>query len=62
MFVQIADPPVDGLVSLSELGHAKIVEDRHVRLRKRTISLGDIVAVRITRVDPVRGLIDLSLL
>jgi hypothetical protein len=60
--VKIAHPPRDGLVSLSELGYTRIVEDRFVRLRKWIMSIGDLIALRITRVDPVRGLVDLSLL
>lgn len=61
MFVQIADPPTDGLVSAAELGRAKIVQDRSVKMRRRTITIGDVVQVRVTRVDSVRGLIDMSL-
>ncbi|MEN6472950.1 MAG: VacB/RNase II family 3'-5' exoribonuclease [Syntrophaceae bacterium] len=62
VFVQIADPPTDGLVGAAELGpQAKIVQDRYVRMRKKTISIGEIIRVRVIRVDPVRGLIDFSL-
>lgn len=62
IFVQIADPPTDGLVGASELGpQTKIVEGRYVRIRKKTIPLGEIVRVRVIRVDPIRGLIDLAL-
>ncbi|HQP31192.1 MAG TPA: VacB/RNase II family 3'-5' exoribonuclease [Deltaproteobacteria bacterium] len=62
VFVQIADPPTDGLIGAAELGpRAKIVEGRYVRMRKKTIALGEIVRVRVIRVDPIRGLIDLAL-
>jgi ribonuclease R len=62
MFVEIFDPPFDGLVSLSDVKGAQIEEGRSVRLRRRTISIGDIVNVRVVRVDPVRGHVDFSLL
>jgi len=62
VFVQIADPPTDGLIGAAALGpQSKIVPDRYARMRKKTISIGEIVRVRVIRVDPIRGLIDLAL-
>jgi ribonuclease R len=61
MFVEIFDPPFDGLVSLSDAKNARIEEGRSVRLGKRTISIGDIINVRVSRVDPIKGHVDFVL-
>jgi ribonuclease R len=62
MFVEIFDPPFDGLVSLSDVKGVRIEENRSVSLRRRTISIGDIIEVRVVRVDPLKGHVDFSLL
>lgn len=62
MFVEIFDPPFDGLVTLSDMKNARIEEGRSVKLRQRTISIGDIIRVRVARVDPFKGHVDFSLL
>jgi ribonuclease R len=62
MFVEIFDPPFDGLVSLSDAKSARIEEGRSVKLGKRTISIGDIITVRVARVDPIKGHVDFTLL
>lgn len=62
MFVEIFDPPFDGLVSLSDMKGVRIEEGRSVKFRRRSISIGDIIAVRVSRVDPVKGHVDFSLL
>ncbi len=61
MFVEIFDPPFDGLVSLSDMRNVRVEEGRNVKLGKRTISIGDIIQVRVVRVDPVKGHVDFSL-
>jgi ribonuclease R len=61
MFVEIFDPPFDGLVVLSDMKSVRVEEGRFVRMRKRTISIGDIIRVRVSRVDPVRGHVDFVL-
>lgn len=61
MFVEIFEPPVDGLVSASDMGRARIAPGRHIRMKNRVISMGDVVDVRLVRVDKVRGLLDLEL-
>ncbi|HNY67005.1 MAG TPA: VacB/RNase II family 3'-5' exoribonuclease [Deltaproteobacteria bacterium] len=61
MFVEIFDPPFDGLVSLSDVKSARIEEGRAVKFRRRTISIGDIVNVRVSRVDPLKGHVDFML-
>ncbi len=62
IFVEIFDPPFDGMVTLADMGKARIEEDRAVRLKKRTVSIGDIIRVRVARVDSVKGHVDFSLL
>mgnify|MGYP003753520871 CR=1 FL=1 len=62
MFVEIFDPPFDGLVALSDVKNARVEEGKFVKLRKRTISIGDIVNVRVARVDPLKGHVDFTLL
>lgn len=61
MFVEIFDPPFDGLVMLSDMHNARIEEGRSVKLKHRTISIGDIISVRVARVDPVKGHVDFTL-
>jgi ribonuclease R len=62
MFVEIFDPPFDGLVTPSDMGRARIEEGRAVRLKNRTISIGDIIKVKVARVDALKGHVDFSLL
>lgn len=62
MFVEIFDPPFDGLVSLSDVKDARIEEGRSVSFRRRTISIGDIIKVRVSRVDAVKGHVDFTIL
>ncbi|MFY9397788.1 MAG: VacB/RNase II family 3'-5' exoribonuclease [Desulfomonilia bacterium] len=62
IFVEIFDPPFDGLVSLDDLGRARIEEDREVRLRDRVITIGDIIEVRVARADVLKGHVDFTLL
>lgn len=61
IFVEIFDPPFDGLVTLSDMGKARIEEGRAVRLKKRTITIGDIIEVKVARVDVLKGHVDFSL-
>ncbi|RMH61824.1 MAG: ribonuclease R [Zetaproteobacteria bacterium] len=65
LFVELADTLAEGSLALDTLGERFILdEDRH-RLRARSgaldIGLGDAVEVCIDAVDPVRGLISVSL-
>ena len=60
-FVEIADPPVDGLVRAADIPSAKILEGREVRMRKQVISMGDKVDVLIASVDETKGYIDMKL-
>ena len=62
IFVEIFDPPFDGLVTLSDMGRAQIEEGRAVKLKKRTISIGDIIKVKVARVDALKGHVDFSIL
>ncbi len=61
MFVEIFEPPVDGLVGLSDMGSARITEGRSIKMRKRVISIGDTVRVRLVRVDHIKGYLDFNL-
>jgi ribonuclease R len=61
MFVEIFDPPIDGLVSSDEMDNARIRKGKKIKIKKRTISMGDTVKVRLVRVDPVRGHLDFTL-
>ncbi len=61
LFVRIPDPPVDGLIPMDELNPSKITEGKSVKIKKRTLKLGDQVDVLVARVDLERGQIDLSL-
>jgi len=61
MFVEITAPPVDGLVPAQDLGNARIIEGRYVKMKKRTITIGDVVRVQVAKVDQKRGFIDLAL-
>ena len=61
LFVELLDPPCDGLIPLSDLARARVTLNRSIQLKKRTICIGDIIQVRVTRVDLTQGLIDLSL-
>jgi ribonuclease R len=60
-FVEIADPPVDGLVRAADIPGARISEGREVRIRKLVISMGDKVNVLIAAVDETKGWIDMRL-
>jgi ribonuclease R len=60
-FVEIADPPVDGLVRAADIPGARISEGREVRIRKLAISMGDRVNVLIAAVDESKGYIDMRL-
>ena len=60
-FVEIADPPVDGLVRAADIPGARISEGREVRIRKLVISMGDKVDVLIAAVDETKGWIDMRL-
>jgi ribonuclease R len=61
MFVEIVNPPVDGLVSLEDLGYARIIENKCIEIKKHHIALGDMVQVKIKSVDVQKGFIDLIL-
>ncbi len=60
-FVEIADPPVDGLVRAADIPGARISEGREVRIKKLHISMGDKVDVLIAGVDETKGFIDMKL-
>jgi len=65
LFVELADTLAEGSLALDQLaGEFTLDEDRH-RLHARSgawnIGLGDTIEVRIDAVDPVRGLISVSL-
>lgn len=62
IFVEIFDPPFDGLVTLSDMGGARIEEGRAVKFKKRTITIGDIIKVKVARVDALKGHVDFFLL
>ncbi|OPZ58666.1 MAG: Ribonuclease R [Deltaproteobacteria bacterium ADurb.Bin510] len=63
VFINLVDPPCDGLVPIDTLGpKVKIDEGRELKYGKQTIRLGDAVRVQLTRVDRERGLIDLALI
>lgn len=61
MFVEIFDPPIDGLVSFSDMKDVRIEEGRSVKFRNRTISIGDVIQVRVSRVDVIKGHVDFAL-
>ena len=61
IFVDILDPPVEGLIPETEIAGAKILADRSVKIKRRTIKIGDIVNVQVAGVDRQQGYIDLSL-
>lgn len=61
IFVDILDPPVEGLIPETEIAGAKILADRSVKIKRRTIKIGDIVNVLVAGVDRQQGYIDLSL-
>jgi ribonuclease R len=60
-FVEIADPPVDGLVRAADIPGARISEGSEVRIKKLVISMGDKVNVLIAAVDETKGWIDMRL-
>jgi ribonuclease R len=60
-FVEISDPPVDGLVRAADIPGARISEGREVRIKKLLISMGDKVEVLIAGVDETKGYIDMRL-
>ncbi|HEY9161746.1 MAG TPA: VacB/RNase II family 3'-5' exoribonuclease [Desulfomonilia bacterium] len=60
-FVEISDPPVDGLVRAADIPGARISEGRKVRMGRHVISMGDKVDVLIASVDETRGYIDMKL-
>lgn len=63
LFVNLDEPPCDGLVPIDSLGpRVKLNEGRDVKYGKKTIKLGDAVKVQLARVDRERGLIDLALI
>jgi ribonuclease R len=62
IFVEIFDPPFDGLVSLGDMGRARIEEGRAVKLKNRVITIGDVIGVRVARVDILKGHVDFTLL
>ena len=62
IFVEIFDPPFDGLVTLSDMPRARIEEGRAVKLKSRTITIGDTIRVKVARVDVIKGHVDFFLL
>ncbi|MBN2298440.1 MAG: VacB/RNase II family 3'-5' exoribonuclease [Deltaproteobacteria bacterium] len=64
IFVEIFDPPVDGLIVAHD--QKKAAKDRKKKTKTLqalpgTVSLGDIVRVRLARVDPIKGHLDFTL-
>lgn len=59
MFVEILDPPVDGLIVAQE--QKKAPRTRGKRKKTVSLSLGERVRVRLVRVDPIKGHLDFTL-
>jgi len=63
IFVEILDPPVDGLIVSHDQGKARTNRKRKTKNKNLPgkVSLGDMVRVRLVRVDPIKGHIDFAL-
>ena len=61
MFVEIFEPPIDGLVSASQMNGSRVRRGKRIKSKKSAITLGDKVKVKLIRVDPARGHLDFSL-
>lgn len=61
MFVEIIEPPIDGLVSADDMAGSRIRKGKSIKMRKAVISMADTVQVKLVRVDPIRGHLDFTL-
>ncbi len=61
IFVDILDPPVEGLIPEAEIAGARISVDRSVKLKERSLKIGDLIDILVAGVDSRQGYIDLSL-
>jgi exoribonuclease R len=57
-FIEVIDPPVDGLVRTQDVSESPARKGRPKKSRKRTI--GEVVPVKLIRVDRSRGLLEFS--
>jgi len=62
IFVGLLNIPVEGLIPIAELGNARIVQGKSVRTKKRIVTIGGNIDVRVAGVDEQNGFIDLSLI
>ncbi|MGC9325725.1 MAG: RNB domain-containing ribonuclease, partial [Desulfomonilia bacterium] len=61
MFVEVTDPPVDGLIPAAPKTHGRSWRGRKQRPNIHPPRIGDVVTVRLTRVDRLKGLLDFTL-
>lgn len=61
MFVEIFEPPIDGLVSAAWMNGSRARRGKRITLKKHAVALGDKVKVKLIRVDTARGHLDFSL-
>ena len=61
MFVEIFEPPIDGLVSAAQMKGPGIRRGKKIKMKKNAIVLGDKVQVKLIRVDVARGHLDFAL-
>lgn len=60
-FVEIKAPPADGICILPDISGVRIVEGRYIRIRKKKITLGQAVRLRLVAVNRTKGLCDFAL-
>jgi len=61
VFVELKDYPADGLITSSKSPTPATRQARRSKTTTSELTLGELVKVRLARVDPLRGLIDLTL-
>ena len=61
MFIEVIDPPVDGLVRPSESGPASPRKSRRAKEQRRGHVTGEVIAVKLIRVDRTNGQMEFAL-
>jgi len=61
MFIEVIDPPVDGLVRPPESGSAAPRKSRRAKEQRRGHATGEVIAVKLIRVDRTNGQMEFAL-